>query len=210
MKRSMLAVLLLSLALSSGAFTKEDIFKESNTITWLGIDFTQLKFIGTAAQWQDAGEITNSAMRDKYFPAWNNLITEEPKKFDVPSAVHRSGVAYALDVTEKANNATKNNFFTSNANDYQLLTEDKVKSLVSKYNFAGKKGIGMMFFVEGMSKGKEEASMWVTFVDMGTKKVLLTERITAKSGGFGFRNYWAKAIANGLKRVNKEYSNWEN
>ena len=48
------------------AQTKADIFNGSTEITWLGIDFTQAKFIGSAFQFKDAGEITNGEFRDKY------------------------------------------------------------------------------------------------------------------------------------------------
>jgi hypothetical protein len=54
-----------------------------------------------------------------------------------------------------------------------------------------------------MSKSREEASGWITFVDMGSKTVLRTFRETGKPGGFGFRNYWAKAFLNILKDADR-------
>jgi hypothetical protein len=50
-----------------------------------------------------------------------------------------------------------------------------------------------------MSKASELASGWVTFVDTDTRKVLQTHRAEGKPGGFGFRNYWAKAFLSLLK-----------
>ncbi len=192
------------------AQTKADVFDEKNEITWLGLDFTQVKFIGSAAQWGDAGEINNEQLQEKYFPSWNQLFINEPKKFDVAGAVNRSEVGYAPEITEKANKAVKGkNFFSENMDDYSLLTEEKIVALVKKYDFSGKSGIGLLFFVEGMSKAKEEASMWVTFVDMKSKKVLYTVRQTGKSGGFGFRNYWAKPFALVLKDMKGNYKKWK-
>ena len=60
-----------------------------------------------------------------------------------------------------------------------------------------------------MSKGREEASYWVTFVDMKNKKVLLTKRMLGKAVGFGFRNYWAGSAKNVFKAMKKEFKNWE-
>lgn len=202
--------LLAALIFSVGVFAQEkaDVFNDNTPVTWLGLDFSQLKFIGDAAQWQDAGEITNSQMRDKYFPAWNSLFVNEKDRYKVADAIRRTEVAYAIDVTEKANNSLKGNFFESDANKYQLLDEQKVAALVKKYDFKGKAGVGMMFFVEGMSKGREQASMWVTFVDMKSKTVLLTKRVEGKSGGFGFRNYWAKTFVNVLKEIKSDWKNW--
>ena len=67
-----------------------------------------------------------------------------------------------------------------------------------------------MFIVEGMSKSAKAASVWVTFVDVKTKKVLHTERIEGKAGGFGFRNYYAAAIKNVLDQIEKKkYKEWK-
>lgn len=197
------------LSINVFAQKKEDVFNADVPVTWLGLDFSQLKFIGDATQWQDAGEITNSQMRDKYFPSWNNLFVTEKDRYKVADAIRRTEVKYAIDVTEKANNSLKGNFFESDANKFQLLDEQKVASLVKKYDFKGNSGVGMMFFVEGMSKGRETASMWVTFVDMKSKTVLLTKRVETKSGGFGFRNYWAKPFLLALKTVKSDWNDWK-
>jgi len=124
--------------------------------------------------------------------------------------VGRTEVDYAIDITEKVNNSLKGNFFENDGSLYQALSEQKVAALVKKYDFKGKTGIGMMFFVEGMSKSREHASMWVTFVDMKSKTVLLTNQMEGKAGGFGFRNYWAKTFYNVLKDVKDDWNDWKN
>ncbi len=115
---------------------------------------------------------------------------------------------YAINVTEKANNALKGNFFSDDGNDFNRLTESDINKLVSNYNFQGNKGIGFMLFAEAMSKGKEAASYWVTFVNMNTKKVILTHQITVKAGGIGFRNYWASTIVKVLKETKSGVKRW--
>ena len=185
------------------AQTKSDIFNGSSDITWLGIDFTQTKFIGSATQFKDAGEISSAEFRDKYIPSWNQLFINEQKKYDVAKAVKRAEVKYAMDVTEKANNSIKGDFFSNDPNDYKKLDEQKIANLVKNYNFQGHTGIGLIFFIDGKSKSKDEASGWITFVDMKSKKVLLTEYKTGKAGGFGFKNYWAKSFHNLLKSTEK-------
>ncbi len=210
MKKLFLSLLTMAaITIAAFAQNKSDVFDANKEITWLGLDFSQLKFIGDANQWKDAGEVTNSQMRDKYFPGWNALFINEKERYKVADAINRTEVNYAIDVTEKSNNRLKGNFFESDGNMYQLLTEDKIKELVKKYDFLGNKGIGMMFFVEGMSKGREAASMWVTFVDMNTKAVLLTKRMEGKSGGFGFRNYWAKTFLLVLKDIRENWRDWQ-
>jgi len=182
------------------AQTKDDILSGNADITFLGLDFSQTKFIGDATQYKDAGVITNDDFRDKYAVGWNQLFINEQKKYDVAKAIdYKKDIPYDLDITEKANNGLKKDFFSNDLNDYNKLTADKIDAIVKRYNFQGKKGIGMIIFVEGMSKGKVEAGAWVTFVDMGSRKVLLTAYKTGEAGGFGFKNYWAKAFLNILK-----------
>lgn len=177
----------------------------SGDITWLGLDFSQAKFIGPASQFKDVGEITNEEFRDKYTVSWNQLFIDEQKKFNVAEMLHRPDVKYALDVTAKANGNIKKEFFGSNPNDFKTLDEKKIGDLVSHYDFQGKTGTGVLIFVEGMSKGLGEAGGWVTMVDMKTKKVLQTTYKVGKAGGFGFRNYWAKSWANILKEAKSDF-----
>jgi hypothetical protein len=59
----------------------------------------------------------------------------------------------------------------------------------------------MMYFVEGMDRGTGEEGIWVTFVDMKSKTVLLTKYESSKGQGSGFRNYWAKPLYVALKEM---------
>ncbi len=181
------------------------VLRSDEPLTWLGLDFTQVAFIGSATQYGSAGEITDDQIRDKYVPAWNDLFLNEQKKFDVPKYLNRSDVAYAVSVTEKINNKkAPRSYFSDDPGEFHHLDEAAVARLVKGYDFMGKKGVGVVFFIEGMSKGKTMASAWVTFVDMGSRSVLQTARIEGRTSGFGFRNYWAGAFLNILKNVSDE------
>ena len=89
-----------------------------------------------------------------------------------------------------------------------IVDKDKVASIIKKYDYKGKKGLGMMFVVEGMHKEAKKASMWVVFIDMDTKKMLLAKQLEGKASGFGFRNYWAKTFYNVLKEVEEDFNKW--
>jgi len=165
----------------------------SGDITWLGLDFSQASFIGSA---KDAGNITSDQFRDKYTTSWNQLIVNQPKVYDVAGMVHRPDIKYALNVTAKANRAIQRNFFSANNSDFRKMNEKVIGDIVSHYNFQAQQGTGVIIFVDGMSTAQGEAGGWVTMVDMKTKRVLSTTFRTGKAGGFGFKNYWAKAWAN--------------
>nr|AUN35639.1 hypothetical protein [uncultured bacterium] len=203
----LIAVLFFLNVKSVTAQTKEDLTNGTAEITWLGMDFTQTKFIGAASQFKDAGEITNAEMRDRYATGWNQLFINEQKKYDVAKQVHRTEVKYAIDVTQKTNSGIKTDFFSNDPADYMRLDASKVEALVKKYDFQGKKGIGLMFFIEGMSKGQDQASAWVAYVNMDNKTVIMSKHLTGKAGGFGFKNYWAKAFYNILK--DSDYKDWK-
>jgi hypothetical protein len=206
---SIMVIFLCTAANNVNAQTREDIFNGSSEISWLGLDFSQAKFIGTATQFKDAGEITNAEMRDKYIPGWNQLFLDEMKKYNVAEAVHRAEVKYEIGITDKANSNFKGDFFSSNSDDYRKLDEEKIKKIVKGYDFKGKTGIGLLFFIDGMSKGKEEANAWVTFVDMKSKTVLFTKNQSGKPKGFGFKNYWAGSFLDILKSAKSNYNSWK-
>ncbi len=191
------------------AQSKADIFDESKPITWLGVDFSQTKFIGTPSQFKEFGTITNDEFRYKYADGWNMLFVNEQKKYDVARAVHRGSINYAIDVTQKTNNALKKDFFSNNPGDFKKLTEQDISNVVKNYDFQNNTGTGLMFFVEGMSKGMESMGIWVTFVDMKSKTMLLTVYQTSKPGGFGFRNYWAKPLYTTLKEMEHNFMTWK-
>lgn len=192
-------------ATSAPAASAQGASAQADDITWLGLDFSQAKFIGPATQYKDAGELTEEDFRDKYTVAWNRLYIDEQKKYNVAEMVHRSTVKYALEVTAKANAKIKKDVFGASPNDFKTLDEKKIGDLVSHYDFQGKTGSGVLFFVEGMSKGEGQAGAWVTLVDMKTKKVLFTTFKTGKAGGFGFRNYWAKSWVNIMKEARSSF-----
>ncbi|MEO6833621.1 MAG: hypothetical protein ABI169_15550 [Chitinophagaceae bacterium] len=181
--KTLLSFAFLLFSLSTFAQKSENIIKSDKPITWLGLDLSHARFIGDANQYKDLGNITGIEVRDKYAPGWNQLFVNEQKKYDVAKYVHRDAVEYAMDVTERVNNSIGKSFFSNDPNEYSRLTEADIKSAVKKYDFKGKKGIGLVIIIEGMSKGKEEATGWITFLDMGTKTVLQTRKVTGKAGG---------------------------
>jgi len=90
------------------------------------------------------------------------------------------------------------------------LKPEDIKKHVKSYDLSGKKGIGLVFVMEGMSKTNKEATMYVTLVDMASKKVLLSEQMTGKAQGFGLRNYWAYTVYKVLNAIDKgKYSDWK-
>lgn len=210
-------IALLAVVISSASLraqTKADIFDKNVPVTWLGVDYSLATHIGTPTNssfafnaWTvvkktDNGIVTKDEFRDSYTLQWNQLFIDEQKKYDVAKAINRSSVKYAIDVCINANKKlTKKEFFSNDPADFHKKTEADIAEAVKNYDFQKNEGIGMMFFVEGMNKGTAEEGVWVTFVDMKAKTVLLTKYVVSKAQGSGFRNYWAKPLYVALKEM---------
>jgi hypothetical protein len=178
-----------------------------NAHHWLGLDYSQVKYI---PEWSEEGsthDTTSAAGIKKFMPAWNYLFRTEPKKYDPAMAAHRANVGFALDVTEKANNAITADLIAKKNEVPKPLTEQNIADLVKNYDYEGKTGVGMLFFITTMDKGKGEEGAWVTFVDMNSKTLLYTTYLTGKIGGNGFRNHWADATFRILRQFATD-KNW--
>lgn len=197
--------LLCSTGVQSYAQTLKEFFANTSTpLTYLGVDFSQAKIQGEAA--------TPTEIKEKFEPI-NSVIITEAKKYDVTGSFKRStAVTNYTDAVNKVNeDANVTQMKTDNVSDLGKLTPEDISKHVKAYNLSGKSGIGLVFIVDGMSKTNKEATMYATLINMSTKKVLLTEKLTGKAQGFGFRNYWAYTIYKVLHTIDTgKYKDWAN
>lgn len=198
-------LLLPAVAQPVSAQTLKEFFNSSEVpLTYLGVDFTQAKVLNDA--------VTNAMdIRDRQFAAINGVIVNEPKKYDFQKALSKTTVTNDLSFVN-AKNAKVDAEKIMGSGDVKddRFTKATIESIVKGYSFSGKKGIGLMLIMETMNKASVTASMYVTFIDLASGKVLLTDRMTAKAAGFGFRNYWAKTVDVVLKDIAKsKYKEWK-
>lgn len=182
----------------------EDIFNRQTRITWLGLDFTGARFIGDRERF-GSKEDTRALLT-----AWNELMQEEPGKFDLGRAIDKVSVRRALDITME-NNASLDlaDIFTENQAEHFHFRPVDIAYIVSNYDFRGHEGIGVMVVVESFNKYRKEGAAWVTFINMKTREVMISERITGEPGGSGLRNYWANAVYDMLQSMQKkEFEMW--
>lgn len=186
--------------------TAKDLFNSDKQVTYFGIDFTQFRLIGDEAANQDD-------IVDKQLPAINDLVVNEPKKFKLAEAFKKSRIDTDLEESHAKNrkiNADK--IKSSKSADFHRLKPEDVAAVVKGYNFGDYKGLGILFVCEAFSKTEKSASYYVTIVDLASKKVLFTERLTGevgRFGGFGFRNYWAGPVKEIIEDIDKkQYKAW--
>jgi hypothetical protein len=199
-------LLLCTISISSFSQTLEEVFsKNKPPLTYLGIDFSKSRLL-------DQGDPVK--IRDEYYFSINALILKEPRKYDFKAAFKNENIDHDLSAVTK-NNATAdlNEILSTKSSDFNRFKASDITSMVNDLDLQGKQGIGVLFVMEAMRKMGENsgAAIWVTLVDMKTKKILMTERIESKATiGIGFRNYWASTINNLLNYIAvKKYKKWK-
>jgi len=202
MKKPLLIILIFITTNSLTAQTSFSDIKNSHEWAWLGLDFSNTKLIGRSG-FSNPEKIIN-----QYFPKINMLVFNEAEKYDVMGAFRMNNF-YADDLyfDQINSNLSLDGLFVGR--DYRLGKSDIIK-IISKYNFEKvKQDIALIFIIESLDKTGERATIWVTVINTHNKNLLLSERMTAEPGGFGFRNYWARPVLNVIKNIDeKKYHKW--
>lgn len=205
-KISFSIILFCGIAATCFSQTLKEVFTDSESpLTYLGINFSKSKLVDNG----NASEI-----RDRLYGAINQVIMSEPKKYDLKAAFRKSNVNSDLTAVTKVNaTANLNDILSMNTADFNRFSAADITPMVKQLDLSGKSGVGVLFVMEAMRKldKKGSAAVWVTFIDMKSKKVLLTERMESKASmAIGFRNYWGSAIKNLIDDIEKKkYKEWQ-
>ncbi|CAN5436641.1 hypothetical protein BH10BAC4_BH10BAC4_08890 [soil metagenome] len=201
MKRPLPQVILFLLMFSQSGFAQQarEVFNPQVPIVWLGLDFSQVRFIG------DYAEFRTIDAAKKLIIALNDLMLSEPEKYDVGKMLGKQKVEQRLDVTMVHNNGLDiSALMADSLGSHSHLKEQDIQKIIDDYDFKGSTGIGLMFNVESFNKPLGEGLIWVTFMNMNTKEILFTERLGEDPSGFGIRNYWAGSVYHVMARVRKK------
>lgn len=179
-----------------------DVFKDSCSVTWIGLDFSKAKLVPDTA-FAEMGMDARSMLHK-----WNTLLEKETEKFDLGGALRNTrcttNTSFLLDV----NNAVTPGQLLGQEN--YALDKELVPGMVRAYPTTGE-GLGVVFIVSTFDKARHTAEFYVTFFNMATKEVLLSDRVYGKPMGFGLRNYWAGAVYSALKKIKATHSRvWRN
>lgn len=180
------------------------LFDGKTKVVFLGLDFTQAKFIGQDG-FKDAYKL-----KTYYLANWNALLEEEYAKYNLPL------------------NALKARHYETNTSSLMVLNDDikkieeriingsyyiderTVQKSIRKYKYSYNKGIGISFVVESFNKSQEKAVIWVTFINLANNSLLYTERMEGEASGFGLRNYWAGSISDIIEQIRtSRYKVWK-
>ena len=194
--RSILLIILLTQSLHCYAqYTSDDIFRDA-PLTWLGMDFTRVRIEGYNYLDQQFKEVN--------FIGWNEMARAGDDQLDLPRYLHRDRVNVFIDEANRINLAITRNLRTSSS-----LTRDSILQSLSQYNLPDKEGIGVIMFVGEIIHRGEHLRGKMAFVDMKTKELLLLKNFYGNGSGTGFHNTWGNAFKSALKRVKRNWDDWE-
>ena len=163
-------------------------------IVWFGLDYTMVKLIGGTDAFSDLNQI-----QGHYFRTWNELILMESKKYDVPGAFGVRSVQYEMEFA--ISQSEQRDMDGIRQLDPYSIDEEQVIDLVMQYTDTSDERTGALFIMESLDKLRERSTMWVAVFDISTGEILHLGWYTGKTGGFGFRNYWARSYYNILKSL---------
>ena len=201
-KIAFIAFIILSFLNTGYSQTAEDLFKPGK-LRWLGIDYSHVKLIGDFSQFMGAGETTLASVRNTYFPAWNQLLVEEPEKYDLKSMLRKDDILFDLDMITAIN--AKTPFETMEANKTPIYTKDDIQKFVRNYNTRENTGIAAMFVAESMNKFLNEAYFHFIVIRLSDNEILIHQRLRGEPMGVGIRNYWAGAYLKVMHTIQKTY-----
>ena len=110
------------------AQTLKDFFNTSETsLTYLGIDFTKAKLINYPNP--DPMDI-----RNRIYGSINDVVINEPKKYDIAGAFHKSAITSDLTAVKARNEKINTEDIVSgNTADYSRLKESDIASVVKAF-----------------------------------------------------------------------------
>lgn len=209
MKKMPLLLFVLIAPLLNFGQTAYDLFNtEDIRISWLGVDYSQVKLIGEFDQFASWGEQSLAELKNDYFPAWNKVVVNERKKYDIAGALRRDEVFYDIEMIMKHNNDAKlDELEAYNEPNY---TPEDIERFVKDYKLKDKEGIGIVFIAEAYNKAVGMATYHFVAINMETGKVIFQDRIQGEPGGFGLRNYWANSIYEVIDEIgDHRYKDWQ-
>jgi hypothetical protein len=164
------------------------VLKEINTldsVTWFGLDFSNANFVGAFPGRQDVAET--------YPGSWNSLVLSKSWLYHYRD----KSFIYDFSVIKNRNKGINpDNLFSIMV---QGLSKEKIQKIIDEYNPEVKTGKGLVFIVEGFDKNIEMATIWFTYFDIQSRKIIYTSRIAGKAGGVTMVNHWGNAILNIIK-----------
>ncbi|PUZ30377.1 hypothetical protein GA0116948_101403 [Chitinophaga costaii] len=201
MKKILWAVCTLLLCqLAVQAQTLKTFFADDKaTLTYLGVDFTQTRYLGETA-------LNATDFISKVVPSYNDVVVNEVKKYDIAGAFHHPVKNELTQVTKFNEGISEDKLKSSDAADFERFKDADIAKIAAHYKGSG---IGLLFIVEALDKGQKKGAIYAVLIDLSHKKVLLSQRYVQTGKGFTMRNYWLHVVYETINDIdNHDYKKW--
>lgn len=178
--------------------TTSEIF-DYKVMTFYGLDFTSARCIGIT-EFPASNEMINF-----YFQEWNDLFMDQDNKYKIGKPYKKKKVDYDTMVFALNREINPDKLIIDKS---YTLKKSEINDITKKYAKADKTGIGMVYIVEALNANAEYLSIWITFFQNSTGKVLLTEPLRRKGKGRRFGDYWEKAFIKLYMDSAYDYKAW--
>ncbi len=197
--KNKLIFLLIILYSSAWSQSTIDVF-ETKTMTFYGLDFSLTKCIDSD-EFPPAEEVIH-----EYFPLWNSIFMTDDYRVDIARPFKMKEVIYDTSLYAINAQIDASKLIINNA--YQL-ERSAIKRHIQNIADYNTSGLGLVYIVEALNADAKYVSIWLTFFDMKTGEVLLTEPVRAKGKGRRFRDYWTNALLDIYDENANDFKAWK-
>lgn len=166
--KKLIALYLLLVSFSGMAqFISRDITNDEYPFTWLGLDFSEARFIKSLSHPIDAEAVSEA------LPSWNSKVISNRKKFPLEESFHRNTITRNTVQTDKVNATV--DISGRVTEDLYLLYTDDIRTAFEKYDLTGlEPGIAMSYMVEAIDVNRREFSGYMVAIDVPQKRIIKT------------------------------------
>mgnify|MGYP001202656111 CR=1 FL=1 len=178
------------------------------SFVFMGVDFSRVRLIGDHGHGSGTNMPTDY-IRDTYFNAYNEIILNETKKYDVEAATGGRKITYDFNSVVEINK-------TADTSSMKIITKTEpldmevIRGMIKKYKTASTEQIGIVLIADQMNKYDKEAHYYVIFFDIQYREIVFGAYVKGSAGGFGYKNFWVNTIHEVLKSIKKkDWEYWE-
>jgi len=200
MKRILILLSLFSLVAAGSARAQDEATPD--TLVWCGLDYSKVKMIGTADFLQPQQIFPGTII------SWNGLFMTEmlPQLEKMAGAVRTDLKAVeAANQKASASQIEREDGSAEEKVKPSHITDADIAKMVKDYDLKNKQGLGLVFIMDRLVKAQDTGCLYVVYFDVASRKVVHSERVIAKAGGIGFRNFWFNPVKVAVKGLPKNY-----
>ncbi|NME66526.1 hypothetical protein [Flammeovirga aprica] len=169
-------------------------------VRFYGVDFTHASFIGRQG-FQDPEDLQKNYLRK-----WNDLVLNEPNKYNIKKYFNKSQVHYDMKAVNKRNNLVDpNKLVIDSQEEHQKIREEDFNEIVNGLPTTENEELGMVLVVETFNKLSSKGTTWSVLFNTKTKEILYRQYHMSDPSGFGVRNYWGFTLYRTLRYTGKDF-----